>query len=309
MQNIQIDGTFRYIDNVKTLKIGDIVKLIKNPNNKINKEAVGAYTNDNLKIGYIPFKSNQIDLKSKYSVSKISLIKGYPQILISRMFMLSNIIEIFPKQKKINNNNMYQNDIIQFSLFLKKAGHNVNSINIIYNDENFIDLSIKIDDNEHVFYIVTKKYYEEHVFYYDELFNFELIPKNIYIPFQTHRLEEYITKIYKPIEKLLKSKKFNYEEYNISIKKEKLENSINYEDNISFINRIFNNVMFNGLAYNHTMKAYCYVEYYNENMIIEVSNTLLDENIKEKVLKLIISNKKEYCILNMLTNTKTIITI
>ena len=70
MQQFQIDGTFTFIDNVKTLKIGDSIKLIKNPNNIINKEAVGAYTMKGLKIGYVAFKSNQINLKSKFEHNK-----------------------------------------------------------------------------------------------------------------------------------------------------------------------------------------------------------------------------------------------
>ena len=44
MQYIQIDGTFTYAQNIKELKIGDIIKLRINPSNRINKDAIGAYT-------------------------------------------------------------------------------------------------------------------------------------------------------------------------------------------------------------------------------------------------------------------------
>jgi hypothetical protein len=45
MQSIQVDGTFTYSKNIKDLKIGDQIKLIPNPSNRLNSEAVGAYTN------------------------------------------------------------------------------------------------------------------------------------------------------------------------------------------------------------------------------------------------------------------------
>ena len=36
MQSIQIDGTFTFATNIKELKIGDQIKLISNPNNRLN---------------------------------------------------------------------------------------------------------------------------------------------------------------------------------------------------------------------------------------------------------------------------------
>ena len=82
MQYIQIDGTYTYIDNVKSLKIGDIIKLIANPLNRLNADAVGAYTLNGKKIGYIPFKSTQIDINGKYVISKINLSQLNPILLI-----------------------------------------------------------------------------------------------------------------------------------------------------------------------------------------------------------------------------------
>ena len=58
MLHIQIDGTFTYNDNIKELRLGDDIKLLANPNNKFNPEAIGAYTLENKKIGYIPFTKN-----------------------------------------------------------------------------------------------------------------------------------------------------------------------------------------------------------------------------------------------------------
>ena len=42
MLQIEINGIFTFIDNIKTLKLGDPIKLLPNPKNKINKDAIGA---------------------------------------------------------------------------------------------------------------------------------------------------------------------------------------------------------------------------------------------------------------------------
>ena len=96
MQYIQIDGTYTYIDNVKSLKIGDIIKLIANPLNRLNAYAIGAYTLNGKKIGYIPFKSTQIDINGKYVISKINLSQLNPILLISKEFDVSNFIQCEP---------------------------------------------------------------------------------------------------------------------------------------------------------------------------------------------------------------------
>ena len=74
--------------------IGDFIKLRINPSNRINKDAIGAYTTSGLKIGYVPFKSNQIDLKAKYTVAKINLTQDNPLLLIAIEFNQTNFITI-----------------------------------------------------------------------------------------------------------------------------------------------------------------------------------------------------------------------
>jgi hypothetical protein len=73
MQTIEINGTFSFQNNIKKLKIGDSIKLIRNENNKISRDAIGAYTMQGEKIGYIPFKQGQIDINDKYWIHKIML--------------------------------------------------------------------------------------------------------------------------------------------------------------------------------------------------------------------------------------------
>lgn len=216
MQTIQIDGTFTYSSNIKTLKIGDQIKLISNPNNRINTDAIGAYTLSGKKIGYVPFKSNQIDLKAKYTVIKINLTQDNPLLLISREFDNSNFIQSESpfiqsiKYQDLTNFNNNNQDLKYFSNFLKKSGVNLTKIGITFSDQNFTNLLIETPDGVTIFYTVTKKYYEENVFKYDEFFKFNLIPKCIYQPFQIHRLEVYLEKNYKSINGLLGMKKLKW---------------------------------------------------------------------------------------------------
>lgn len=214
MQSIQIDGTYTYASNIKDLKIGDQIKLIPNPSNRLNSEAIGAYTIDGKKIGYVPFKSNQIDMKANYSITKINLTQENPILLISRQFDLSNFISSEPdciKKVKYNENTIANleliNDLKQFATYLKKSSNNITELKITYQDQNYINLIIKTPTDNITFWTVTKKYYEENIFKYDEFYKFNLIPKCIYQQFQIHRLENYLEKKYKPIDKLLKMKK------------------------------------------------------------------------------------------------------
>lgn len=218
MQSIQIDGTFTYVENVKTLKIGDQIKLIKNPNNRINSEAIGAYTMSGLKIGYVPFKSNQIDINAKYTVTKMQLSLGNPVLLISRTFDNFSVIQTEPdfikrikytnKSIPINNPDLNQ-DLKSFGLHLKKSGINILSLAVCYVDNNFINLNVETPEGQIMFYLVSKQFYELNVFKYDEFYKFGLIPKFIYQPFQIHRLEVYLERKYKSIDYFKKKVKFS----------------------------------------------------------------------------------------------------
>lgn len=220
MQSIQIDGTYTFADNIKSLKIGEQIKLISNPSNRLNSEAIGAYTLYGNKIGYVPFKINQIDIKAKYTVTKINLTQENPILLISRQFEQANFIQVEPEfiklvkyktNKNIKQSQDIKNDLKHFSIYLTKAGNEIESLNITYQDLNYINLEVKTLDSNITFWTVTKKYYEENIFKYDEFYKFKLIPKCIYQQFQIHRLEDYLKIKYKPIDKLLKMKKFKLE--------------------------------------------------------------------------------------------------
>ncbi len=224
MQSIQIDGTYTYADNIKELKLGDQVKLFSNPNNRMNKEAIGAYTCSGKKIGYVPFKSNQIDLKAKYIVSKIQLSQANPILLISMDWPNTNSIHCEPgcvtKKKLTNlNNNLVIPDIPDtlaqnlknFAKSLEKSGYAIKKIGICELTDSYITLCFQTPDTTHYFYTVTKGFYEQNIFKYDEFYKFGLLPKCIYIPFQTHRLEKYLELSYKPASKLFGGKKYSWD--------------------------------------------------------------------------------------------------
>ncbi len=224
MQSIQIDGTYTYADNIKELKLGDQIKLIPNPNNRMNKEAIGAYTCSGKKIGYVPFKSNQIDLKAKYIVGKIQLTQGNPVLLISMDWPNTNSIHCEPAcvtKKKLSEPNdsahivipdSLAQDLKKFAKSLEKSGYVIKKIGICELSDSYITLSFQTLDSTHYFYTVTKSFYEQNIFKYDEFYKFGLIPKCIYIPWQTHRLEKYLELSYKPASKLFSGKKYSWDQ-------------------------------------------------------------------------------------------------
>jgi hypothetical protein len=332
MQSIQIDGTFTYIDTVKTVKLGETVKLIKNPNNRINKEAIGVYTQDGKKLGYVPFKSSQLDITESFYISKINLTKDNLQLLISRKYPVagdSNIIRKTLVGKQISDNfpeNFIQ-DLKKFEKNLEKSGVKFNRIVPIYYDMNYITIMIEtLDDNnekvKNYFYLVTKEYYDNNIFKYDEFFELGLMARNIYIPFQTHRLETYIEKNYKPIkvnsrtkadthmtetkiDKIFKSKTIEDEDMIRDIIQSEIMGTTVSEDysiNLLPLLELFPNLKVGGICYNNAMKKYCYIDMYCDDMIIEL---IFDKpkagfatKINEMNCKLEIANKSTFVMIN-----------
>lgn len=229
MQQIEINGIFTYIDNIKTLKLDDRIKLLPNPNNKVNKEAIGAYTLTGKKIGYVPFTTSQIDINGKYIVSKIKLNKISPVVTISIEFNTSNFIHCEPlcisqlKLSQLSNEKLPDElvyDLKQFAKYLEKSGNKVNRISVYEFNESFITLCISTqisnikssesNDINNLFYTVTKQYYDKNIFKYNEFYKFGLISKCIYQPFQIHRLEKYLEYNYKSIKKIILTNKITF---------------------------------------------------------------------------------------------------
>jgi hypothetical protein len=220
MQSIQIDGTYTYADSVKTLKIGEPIKLMKNTSNRMNKEAIGAYTISGNKIGYVPFKSTQLDLKAKYFVSKISLNQGNPILLISMDWPNTNSIHCEPSCVTAKNNtnakfidvpDELSQDLKKFAKSLQNSGYVITKIGICELTNSYVTVCIQTPESTNFFYTVTKSFYESNIFKYDEFYKFGLTPKCIYVHWQTHRLEKYLEFNYKPASKIFSGKKFKWD--------------------------------------------------------------------------------------------------
>ncbi len=361
MQSIQITGTYTFSHNVKKIKLGDVIVLKLDDKNKFNTESIGAYTSYNSKIGYIPLKKNQLDINKKYIVSKINLNQKNPIIQISTTFNDSNFLQIQEKTSKFLTQNDFDPELLKdlkiFGKYLEKSGISVSNIKIGYTDENFIDIIICTDKTEQPFNTVTKKYYEENIFKYDEFYKFGLIPWSIYIQFQIHRLEVYLEKNYKLIDEhniqsklkldnlinqnvfdmfnTFLSDNFGFDKleeptlklnnfklgsdnksntkvdytkllYKYTVAKSDYWNplaisqiNINIEPVNEFI-ELYSNVKVGGLAYNHKVKAYCTIDLYDDENIIEITDksNLNKSLVNNLLLKLVISDKKIINIFN-----------
>ena len=332
MQTIILTGTITYAENIKNLKIGDTLKLNRNPNNKISSDAIGAYTLDGLKVGYVPFKESQINLKIKYTVLKINLILHPPLLVLSYEFEPSNFIQIEPdcivelRENKIIEIN---DDIKAFKKYLQISQIEVEQIGITYQDDNYINLLL----NDEIYYTITKSYYEKNIFTYDEFYKFKLIPKCIFQHFQIHRLEIYLKRKYKMITSLRTKINFDFKKNNFEIINDKIFNNlsqeqinnliklivqytiepneyynpelylnINYKYNLETFKNNFNELKIGGICYNHSLKKYCYIDLYDDNNIIDISTRKMSkEYFIELLIKLKISNKKIINVFNPIT--------
>ena len=318
MQQIEINGIFTYIDNIKTLKLGDPIKLLPNPNNKVNKDAIGAYTLTGHKIGYVPFTKLQIDINGKYIVSKIKLNKISPVVIISIEFNMSNFIQCESlcisqlKLSQLSNDKLpveLVNDLKHFSKYLEKAGNKVNRISVYEYNESFITLCINTQITNNIFYTVTKQYYEKNIFKYNEFYKFGLISKCIYQPFQIHRLEKYLEYNYKSIKKCILTNKITFN---------KIKNIL---DNISKINYGFEQIESTDLILlNKTLLSTIINSAYTDDFIkllvqyllgnIQQDNTLQELYNPNNLLKLLNKNEIKldnfniHYLLNMFINLK-----
>jgi hypothetical protein len=217
-------------------------------------------------------------------------------------------------------------DLKKFEKNLEKSGVKFNRIIPIYYDMNFITIMIETLENnkktKNYFYLVTKEYYDKNILKYDEFFELGLIARNIYIPFQTHRLEIYIEKHYKPIKvtsrtkididitetkilhNIFKSKTIEDDDMIRAIIQSEIMGtkiSEDYTINLLPLLELFPNLKVGGICYNTTMKSYCNIDLYNDDMIIElVFKKPTKTKIYEMNCKLKISNKNTFVMINLI---------
>jgi hypothetical protein len=271
MQTFQIVGTFSFSENIRTLKLGDTIILLPNPDNKQNPKAIGVYTKDMKKIGYLPFNIDQVtNLKDPCTIIKLNLLQGETIIIISRKILTCDFLLCQPI---INNNRLLENVMKQelqtFKKYLERNKHNVINMGITYMDDNFINLYIKTTTSETIFNVVTRKYYDKNIFLYDEFYNNKLISNIVYEPFKIHRLENYIIKNYTGLNKY-----------------------IDYKSN-----KQFDGYKEATITWNHALKSYCYINYYNNDYCIIFDNKLVEY---AKIVDMI--KPRQLCIYNVIND-------
>jgi len=219
----KILGIYSFAENIKDIKLNDSVILKNEKYNIKSKNAIGVYTIDNKKIGYIS-NENELD-KSTYKISKMALSQEYPLIEIKKDYPQINYLDNveYPYEKKIkyeyksiNISEEIKNKIIGLENYLLTKKIKVKRSAVIYYDDYYINILIEptgvgakkmltnksnLLPNEYSKYIkelqiVTLKYYNENKDRYEELYENKLIDIPFYRDLLINRLECYYEENY-----------------------------------------------------------------------------------------------------------------
>jgi hypothetical protein len=222
----KILGIYSFAETLKKVHINDPIVLKKEQYNIKSKNAIGVYTHDNKKLGYLP-NENYDEIKnfnSAYKISKLVLNQDYPILEISRVFPSINYLDNieYPFEKKIK----YEYKLVPITKDLEKAVISlekylstkrikVKRSAVIYFDENYVNLLLEVTKGIEQFQTVTIKYFKENQDKYEELYENELIDNTFYRELLIYRLESYYENNYSPI---LNYPKINYTDYLINDK-------------------------------------------------------------------------------------------
>lgn len=210
MPSYKILGIYSFAENLKRMQINDQVLLKKEDYNIKSKNAIGVYTMDNKKLGYLPVE-NYDEIKNfnlSYKISNLTLNQEYPLLEISRYYPKINYLENieYPYEKEIK----YEYKLVKISKELEKSIFSlekylytkklkVKRTAVIYVDENFINILIEIAKGIQQFQTVTLKYYKENNEKYEELYENNLIDNFFYRDLLIYRLECYFESNYESI--------------------------------------------------------------------------------------------------------------
>ena len=121
MPNYKLLGIYSFADNLKKLNINDPVILKSEKFNIKSKDAIGVYTLDNKKLGYLPSENkNEItNFNDSYKITNLVLNKEYPIVEISRVYPENNFLENveYPFEKKVK----YYYVLVDITKELQKA--------------------------------------------------------------------------------------------------------------------------------------------------------------------------------------------
>lgn len=298
MSRYKIVGIYSFADNLKLVKLNDPVILKKNTMNSQSKNAIGVYSKDNKKLGYLPVETEHNN--NAYKISKLELNQDYPILEISRNYELNNVINniehpIFKDLKYeliLFKTDEEMVERLYRELIRKKI--KVKGIAITYQDEYYINVMIKTNKGTSTYYTVTRKFFNDNIDRYEELYNFKLIDNIFFKDLQIHRIEKYYEINYTNInevnescnygnmeqihEKLIIKKDIDWDKYiRFLITNDKIyfNNNIhdyikNSDEIIKFINK-FSNIRLGSFLYNHDLQLYGYTDLENDEYIFEIN--------------------------------------
>jgi len=210
MPSYKILGIYSFAENIKRMQINNQVLLKKEDYNIKSRDAIGVYSIDNKKLGYLPVE-NHDEIKNfnlSYKISKLILNQDYPLLEISRYYPTINYLDNieYPYEKKIK----YDYKLVKISKDLEKSilglekylytkKLKVKRTAVIYVDENFINILIEVSKGIQQFQAVTLKYYKENNEKYEELYENNLIDNFFYRDLLIYRLECYFESNYESI--------------------------------------------------------------------------------------------------------------
>jgi len=317
MPQYKILGLQSYADNLKNIKIKDPVILQNEKYNIKSKNAVGVYTIDNKKIGYLSIdKSLDTEkYKNSYTISKILLNLEHPIVEINRYYPSVGYIKNveYPYIKKIKYNRTIikpsqktEKSLIGLINYFKTKKKKIQKIGITFEDNHYINIIILISKNIEEYYTVTNEYYTLYSDKFDELYENELIDNIFYRDFLCHRLECYFERNYNQIDTNTYNFEYNidiisiHEETNIDSLKAilylrylidnddtyiiKKYNTIdnNVINKLTLIFNLYPNIQLGNFYYDHNLKIYAYINFVNDDHLIDILDNV-DINTNDNI--------------------------
>jgi len=292
MPSHKLLGIYSFAENLKKLNINDQVILKSEKFNVKSKNAIGVYTVDNKKIGYLPIENQNeiISFNNAYKISNLILNKEYPLVEISRFYPENNFLENveYPYEKKIkyeyilvNISKDLQKAVIGLEKYLETKRIKVKRSAVIYCDENYTNVLIEVSKGIEQFECVTLKYFKENIDEYEELNENNLIENTFFRELLFYRLECYFEKNYKSPLKSPQITNIYLLNYINTISEEKIHDELELE------NKKIDNILI--------IKLYLrYLFHNNSEYILKFINKILNKEYTDvsKAMKKIIPNYK-----------------
>ena len=299
MPKYKLLGIYSFADNLKKININDQVILKSEKFNIKSKNAIGVYTINNDKLGYLPIENkNEINsFNNAYKISYLILNSEYPLVEISRYYPETNYLENieYPYEKKIKYNytlititNELKKAIISLENYLKTKKIKVKETAVIYCDDNYINLLIEVSKGFEQFECITLNYFKKNIDKYEELNENKLIDNTFFRELLFYRLEFYFEKNYKSPLKFCQITNNNLLNYVNTIIEEQVHEELE-------LSNVFKNSKIKKIDPMLIIKLYLrYLFHNNSEYLLKHINTILDETYidVDEAIKNLIPNYK-----------------